>query len=355
MNLAINTLAANSSRQDHLGSDDNDDGSCYEQALSTHDDIYSFMMQYSNKRLKTGATHQQSEEIAACNSNDRRVIELVTRNICLTFVKASCGKRQPTEEERIVLHALSSAMMSADIKTERLQDAMTRVFGISRQQQNRVMDSSKRDPTCRKTASSGKFAPLQSALDEVVSYLHNDSPLIELDKSRPDPFTGRYFYKRAGRMVKITCRRRLVRGTKKDLVADLKNSAFFGSLLQKIGRTINDKKLESCICKCMQARTISECCCSQCTEFDIVIDCWNRQRKQWHKQTPCHCTGCSSNKKSLYFNCSTSVAAFYDTVLCHKKKYLHLRLPHFSASEPAAIPHLRYWWYLCSLCTVSIA
>ena len=283
---------------------------------------------------------------------NRIVTEVVVRNMCLFFAKMNTGRRQPTKEEKVCIDAVSMAMVSDEIRDQRLQSAMERVFAVSREQQDRALkklevQATSGKPVCaavllpRASAKSGRFARLQPALDEIVKYFHEDCPLVEVDKSKPDPYTGRFAFRVAGKLVKLTCRRMVTSGTKQDLVAHLKGSAFYAGLLLKIGRTINDKKLESCVCHCMQMKHVTECACSQCTEFKIMIDCWHQQRKNWHSKKKCSCVGCSSSKKTAYFQCSSSVSAFFDALLCAEVEYPHLLLPHFPADEPAAVPRFR--------------
>jgi hypothetical protein len=34
----------------------------------------------------------------------------------------------------------------------------------------------------------------------------------------------------------------------------------------------------------MTEKTIAECSCPVCVEFQFLIQAWNEQRKQWHKK-----------------------------------------------------------------------
>jgi hypothetical protein len=106
---------------------------------------------------------------------------------------------------------------------------MERVFAVSREQQDRALkklevQATSGKPVCaavllpRASAKSGRFARLQPALDEIVKYFHEDCPLVEVDKSKPDPYTGRFAFRVAGKLVKLTCRRMVTSGTKQDLV-----------------------------------------------------------------------------------------------------------------------------------------
>ena len=288
-------------------------------------------------------------------ADNRRVVEIVVQNICATINRLSSGVRRPSRDERVLVAALSVSMMSPAIKVERLSSAMTRVFGISVYQQNNALElleqqRKENKPQCnavavsRKPARTGRFASLRPILDSIVKYFHEDSPLVEIDRSRPDPYQGRYSFKVAGRIAQITCRRRLLKGTKEDLVRELKSSPFYHSIVKKIGRNINDKKLQSCICFCMKQKQISECACSVCTEFKILLECWHSQRRGWHSRTPCRCSGCSSTKKKDYFDCSRSVATFFEVLLCAKQAYPHLRLPHFPSDESSSTPYFRSWF-----------
>ena len=303
-------------------------------------------------KIERQEEQQHQEVLSVAQSKDAEARELIIRNICAMYSRLSCGSRSYTKDEKILLNAVGITIMSEEVKEKRLVSAMTRVAGISKKQQNSALkkirqQAEKHAPVSvaimkpRASAKSGRFASLEAVLVKIVQYFHNKSPLVEIDKSRPDDLTGRYGFKVAGQMKKLTCRRRLMRGTKRELVAELKTSPFYGRLLGDIGRTINDKKLESCICHCIQPRTISECSCGVCVEFKLAIETWHKQRKSWHKKQKCSCAGCSSSKKDAYFGCSSSVSTFFETVLCSKVVYPHLKLPHFAAKDESAIPKFR--------------
>lgn len=306
----------------------------------------------SPPRKRTCRVDSDNRHLDAQQQKDEQVKEIIVRNIYSTFLNLSCGNGQRSNENRILLNAMAVGMMSKEVASKRLGKAMTRVFGVSKiQQQKALKEQEKQEKHSlqvsgnllakRAPAAFGRFSSLQPALDKIVKHFHSGgSHLIEVDKSRPDPLTGRYKVKVAGKMVNPKCRRMLLRCTKTELIVDLKNSAFYRSLIQDLGRTINDKKLQSCICYCMKPANITECACGQCTEFRLLIETWHLQRKHWHR-VQCKCEGCSSSKRQAYFLCSQKVSAFFDTVLCMKQPYAHLRLPHFPVDQTAAIPHFR--------------
>ena len=114
-------------------------------------------------------------------AKENRVKELVVRNVRAIFENLQCGKGPPTKNERILLNLLSLSVMSGEVKSERLHNTMTQVIGISRLQQNsalsKLQKQTKRSKpvvdaivTKRKSATTGKFASLTSALEEIVQY-----------------------------------------------------------------------------------------------------------------------------------------------------------------------------------------
>jgi hypothetical protein len=306
----------------------------------------------SPPRKRSKIWSQETQSLS--QKKDRQAKDLIIRNICSTFMRLSFGHGQHSKDDNILLRALSLAIMSQEVRDKKLGRAMTRVAGISQEQQERtfrMLETQNKGGIAvsgaivpvRASAKTGRFASLETTLEKIVEYFHNLSPLVEVDKSRPDNLTGRYGFQVAGKVKKLTCRRRLSRGTKQELVDELKGTPFYKGLLAEIGRvSINDSKLQSCICYCIKPKSISECACGICTEFKLAIEAWHVQREIWHKKHKCRCAGCSSHKKEVYFNCSRSVSAFFDAVLCKKVAYPHLILPHFnSATDPSAVPHFR--------------
>ena len=103
----------------------------------------------------------------------------------------------------------------------------------------------------RAPQSYGRFAPLDGVMTETVSWFHNDYDLIELDRSRPDPFDGRRKYKVAGKLVAITCRRKVSRSTKRELVQDFQKSENYRSVVENLGKPLHPKTIQSCIFFCL--------------------------------------------------------------------------------------------------------
>ena len=144
---------------------------------------------------------------------------------------------------------------------------------------------------------------------------------------------------------------------------NLKDSPFYQNLLTNTGKTINDKALAGCICKCIRPKTIKECACPICTSLMLLVKAWHAQRREWHKEASCTCVGCKDmDARARYFAASSSLGDLgsvwhmthstavshapnslfalplvVNTVCCPKVPHPHLILPHL----PKNIPHFR--------------
>ena len=289
--------------------------------------------------------------------NDKRAIELAITNIRNTFCRYSTGDGGGYQKDtQQLLDTMAMGIMSEEMVTERLMSALERVFGISRKIQTRglrlIQENSQwqggdhNNPpgtkkikplalTVRRCPKSyGRLAPLKEILERIMDWFHSSCSLVVLDRSRQDSFTGRYNYKIAGAQRKITCQRKLAYATVAGLVENLKASSFFSHLITELGRTINDKKLAGCICKCISPKTIQECSCPICVEFMLMLKAWNTQRVAWRKNKTCSCPGCSSSKLKGYMEASHDIRSLMRVVCCPKVARNDLRLPHTPDNPP---------------------
>ena len=70
-------------------------------------------------------------------SRDVKARDILIRNLLATIARTTRGKGAKTTAQQTRLNVLAMAMMSEEIRTQRLQSAVTRVVGLSRHQQDR--------------------------------------------------------------------------------------------------------------------------------------------------------------------------------------------------------------------------
>ena len=69
--------------------------------------------------------------------NNAAAVKLILANLRSIFLSHSMGKAgSKSKDEQIILDCLATAVMSEEIVSARLQSAVTRIIGITRQQQN---------------------------------------------------------------------------------------------------------------------------------------------------------------------------------------------------------------------------
>ena len=206
---------------------------------------------------------------------DDEARDLVVANLLQTLLNNKSGKGAKTKEQQERLDVLAMAMMSEEIRARRLQSAVTRVFGMSRAQQDRgltLLGMQAKDPakpilTMPKMGHS--FGPKAKVdLDFVYDWLHNDCPLIEPDKSKEQSHLNKLIHC-AGKDRRINCQRRILNATKKNAADVFLQSDVYHSWQRKMGRSLPLKTVESCFCFCIKDATTKECVCTVCTEFMV--------------------------------------------------------------------------------------
>jgi hypothetical protein len=270
--------------------------------------------------------------------NNAAAVKLILANLRSIFLSHSMGKAgSKSKDEQIILDCLATAVMSKEIVSARLQSAVTRIIGITRQQQTRGLNLLRENARkgklhlCipRQAHSYGKKA--NKDLDFVYRWFHEDSDLVEIDKSRRNAYKGRskeMLVTVAGKKRRLTCQRRIMNATKTQLAQSFLESVAYADWTKSHpGLVLPLKTVQACICPCMKPATLTECACPTCVEFRCLIKAWREQRKKWHT-VPCTCAGCTGPKFSAYMKASASTSEFLDTLLCPRQPYAHLAFPY---------------------------
>lgn len=295
----------------------------------------------SNNRKKGARTAKRKHAHGSHTEidNDEAAVKLILANLRSRFLSLSLGTGSKSKEAVVILDCVAAAAMSEEIVTNRLQSAVTRVLGITRQQQTRGLALLRENSTegnlqlCipRQAHSYGKKA--KKDLDFVYRWFHEDCDLVEIDKSRRNAYS-RKLAKVAGKQRRLTCQRRIMNATKTQLAQNFLESATYATWTQTHpGMALQIRTVRACICPCMKEATLTECACPCCVEFRYLIKAWREQRKQWHS-VPCTCDGCTGPKFSAYWEASSSTSAFLAALLCPRQKYAHLALPHMPDEIP---------------------
>lgn len=165
--------------------------------------------------------------------NNAAAVKLILANLRSIFLSHSMGKAgSKSKDEQIILDCLATAVMSEEIVSARLQSAVTRIIGITRQQQNRGLN------LLRENARTGKLRlciPRQAHsygkkaikdLEFVYRWFHEDSDLVEIDKSRRNAYKGTLVTV-AGKTRMLTCQRRIANATKTQLAQSFLESVAY--------------------------------------------------------------------------------------------------------------------------------
>lgn len=297
---------------------------------------------FEHQKLDSEAS---SSDIAG--TADERAGKLMLRNIRAFIRGVSSSQGTKPKEIQSMIDIVASVIMSEDMVSVGLGSAIMRVSGMSRVQQARGLKLQKENQRTvqegglelktgikRQAHSIGPRSKLD--LDWVYDWFHEDCDIIEIDKSRKHSYKNKKITC-AGKTRRIVCQRRVVNGLKKDAVDCLMASAEYKNHTKRLGRDINRKTLEQCICRCMKEAKPVECACSMCVEFRYALSAWDSQRKIWH-EGGCSCRGCMGPRHEGYMTASKSTSAFKKIVCCAKQPYPHLTLPHIPLEVPHFIP-----------------
>ena len=268
---------------------------------------------------------------------DAEVAQILLRNI-KTVCRDLSKKGTLTNVEQTFLDVLSQTMMSQEIIDRRLQCSVERVVGLNRRQQIQGLQlleaerkSGVKESRIKRQAHS-HGPKTKKNLDFVFDWFHNDCPMVQVDKSRKTKYKN-YTVTCAGKKRVLCCEPHILTGTKFEVAKCFLASDVYSNWRKNTGFELPQKAVESCICVCMKQATIHECCCPVCVEFRFLLEAWESQRKIWHKEQKCECTGCTGPKFSAYRQASWSTASFKNTVCCPKKKYAHLALPYLPSTH----------------------
>jgi hypothetical protein len=171
----------------------------------------------------------------------------------------------------------------------------------------------------------------------VWEWFHKHCPLVDFDKSRNIQLKGRNLkIVINGESRNVTCPRMFAEATKTELVESFFASPEYAEWQASNPQsTLGQSSVQRLICPCIQSAKISECSCKICTEFINALKSWEEQRREWHKEATCSCEGCSDpNMRARYMSASKDIATFRSVVLCAKKQYPGLVLPHLPSMIP---------------------
>ena len=75
-----------------------------------------------------------------------------------------------------------------------------------------------------------------------------------------------------------------------------------------------------------------------CVEFRYLLKAWHSLRQEWHRVTPCRCSGCRGPRYEAYRQASKSLSDFRRLISCARQPYPHLVLPHLPGEIPEFYP-----------------
>jgi hypothetical protein len=301
------------------------------------------------------------EEQARIQSADQKAIGMLIENLRATVVALSSSRGSKTVEEQTMLDCISAAVMSPQLVDLRLMSAVSRSVGLSRRQQTRGLGLRKLREERESLVLRVPRAPhsfgskAKKDLDWVYDWFHNECNLVEVDKSKRNKYR-RKIAKVAGKIRKLTCQRRVMTGTKLQLVSAFISSDVYSNYTNRTGMTIGERTVEGCICPCIKEATLLDCVCPMCVEFRYLLKAWHTQRQVWHQATPCRCSGCQgprwvsrlqliSNNKlccfrryQAYRRASKSVSDFRRAISCGRVPQPHLTLPYLPEEVPEFYP-----------------
>ena len=295
------------------------------------------------------------EEQARIQSADQKAIGMLIENLRATVVALSSSRGSKTVEEQTMLDCISAAVMSPQLVDLRLMSAVSRSVGLSRRQQTRGLGLRKLREDRESLVLRVPRAPhsfgskAKKDLDWVYDWFHNECNLVEVDKSKRNKYR-RKIAKVAGKIRKLTCQRRVMTGTKLQLVSAFISSDVYSNYTNRTGMTIGERTVEGCICPCIKEATLLDCVCPMCVEFRYLLKAWHTQRQVWHQATPCRCSGCQgpqliSNNKlccfrryQAYRRASKSVSDFRRAISCGRVPQPHLTLPYLPEEVPEFYP-----------------
>lgn len=248
------------------------------------------------KKLQTLVSGEQDRE-HRMESADKQVMLLLIENLRATVLSLGSSRGNRTVEEQTMLDCISAAVMSPQLVDLRLMSAVSRSVGLSRRQQTRGLGLRKlkeeqgslvlRVP--RAPHSFGSKA--KTDLDWVYDWFHDECNLVEVDKSKRNAYR-RKVAKVAGKIRRLACQRRVMTGTKQQLVSAFISSDVYSNYKSRTGLTLGERTVKGCICPCIKEATLLDCVCPMCVEFRYLLKAWHKQRQVWHQTTPCRCSGC---------------------------------------------------------------
>lgn len=257
------------------------------------------------------------------------------------------------------MDSLSAAVFHNGPPPAGLKSAIKRVTGMTKSMMDRGITMSKQCLSSPAEMKKGKACYVKRSphtsgkrkkrdLGWVYDWFHTSCPLVYPDKTRPCAMKGRKArIVISGELKKVTCVKHCAEGNKVDLAQCLLSSPEYKQWqVKNDGDSIPLSSIQKCICPCISQAKVNQCSCKTCTEFAAVLSAWEKQRTEWHNETPCKCPGCSDNVAfARYRAASKNVSAFRAQVCCSKVKYPHLQLPH----QPDVVP----FFYRLACCKLS--
>ena len=158
---------------------------------------------YENSPAR-GTKRQASFAAKTTDENDLAAQGLILENI-RNLVRA-CTRRGSNNKEKQLLDIVAMAVVSQETVSARCGSAITRLTGLTREQQARGVALRATATTSkmmqmqvsmpRKSASSGRNANLANERRMIYDYFHDSCPLVEPNKSRPQAYRRkvRIFY-----------------------------------------------------------------------------------------------------------------------------------------------------------------
>jgi hypothetical protein len=298
---------------------------------------------------KTPAKRNRTPGKGSCNDLEAALWAVGNVQRFLAEKRKEC-RGNPDKQLQGICNALSCAFLHQGKPPEGLGEAFKRVTGFSTNMiQNaetlrkggcitpREFKKQRKDCIIlRKPHSYGpkKLKPKRWIYD----WFHSDANLLVTeDKTRPDQLKGKNLRITIdGEEIRVTCTRKIMLGTKKDMVQGFISSAEYRAHLKRNpGDTYSEPDIRKCICPCMKKARVNECSCRPCTEFEGALSAWDQQRPNWG---PCICEGCSDPELfKRYMRASKNVQEFRAACLCNKIKFPLLSLPH----TPDIVPEFR--------------
>lgn len=104
-------------------------------------------------------------------------------------------------------------------------------------------------------------------------WFHNDCPLVELNKDRPEKLKGRKMFKKDGtNLEKLTCEHHLMTGNRAEIAQSfLDSQAYKDRQAADPKFKMSLKTVEKSICPCMRQSDGCDCTCDKCAQITNLL------------------------------------------------------------------------------------